>query len=793
MGGFIGGGSGGGGTGGGGLSDMLGMGMGGFGDVPFDSGGGGWDGGGGGPGWGANPIDQSAWAVQGPDAGQPQGTDQSGQGQPGQQGFSSDLAQLASVLSMNQMGQAQNQTRQGAPGQSSGPSWFQNQPITMPGVQQAFATPPQGVPPVLQPDAGRAQPTEGVEQSQPMQQPANLGQQGVHQTATVPTQSYSDPTPASPPTASPSQAGMQSSIQAFPPTDVTPTAANTPADQQTSTGGGIMDPSGQGPASALGQLIQNALFPERSIPQLAQDAYRRAQGRPTAAASQTQPQPTAASPETQPAAAHPETDTTYPPFQFQPPAPITTEPGAAAPAPEAQPTQTAQPMTTERPGAPGANLPAGAGGYGAPTPKAPEDTTAPPGATTTQAGPDNVTGGGQYGGQPQGSGETMGQPFGGGFGPFGGMNPMQGILGMLLGGLLGGRRGAMMGMIPTLMGLSSQMGGGMRGDQGGINPYDYPAASDTPDYARRPGDRPLPGTARENLGVGRRRETGETDGEGTGADVKPGDIPAGSAKPMEDARKQPFPSGITSNIPGPGGNYTPTRNADGSTTYTSPTGEKLSTAPGTDAAQLPPQSAPVSGKQTGEATGAVGSEDPITHGRIEGPASGLQPSREQQQQTAADAQRAAVGQPNASGVPERILAAAREGAMQGGPGAVFHWMARNGHPKSGNWCGEFAAAVMQRAGLPVPPGNPAVASTWRRWGNPTGTPQPGDIAVRRGPRTGDTGSHVTTVQRVYRDGSMDIIGGNQRGGIAEHVPAGYMRRFDFRTMRNTQVAQRPAA
>lgn len=147
-----------------------------------------------------------------------------------------------------------------------------------------------------------------------------------------------------------------------------------------------------------------------------------------------------------------------------------------------------------------------------------------------------------------------------------------------------------------------------------------------------------------------------------------------------------------------------------------------------------------------------------------------------------DAKAAAAGQ--SSDVPAHVLAGARQAAMQGGPGAVFKWMAQNGHPHAGNWCGEFAAAVMQSQGLPVPE-HPEIASNWRNWGHPTTAPQAGDVAIRntsymngRYVPTGELGAHVTTVERVYPDGSMDIIGGNQ-SQMREHVS---QQGYDFRTM-----------
>jgi hypothetical protein len=119
----------------------------------------------------------------------------------------------------------------------------------------------------------------------------------------------------------------------------------------------------------------------------------------------------------------------------------------------------------------------------------------------------------------------------------------------------------------------------------------------------------------------------------------------------------------------------------------------------------------------------------------------------------------AAGDPS---VPSDILAKARSVALHGGPNAVEQFMRAQGYPKAGNWCGEFAASVVKSVGGKPPPGA-AVASNWRKWGNPVeGLPQPGDIAVRKGARTGDTGSHVTIVEGVDpKTGAFTGLGGNQ--------------------------------
>lgn len=120
-------------------------------------------------------------------------------------------------------------------------------------------------------------------------------------------------------------------------------------------------------------------------------------------------------------------------------------------------------------------------------------------------------------------------------------------------------------------------------------------------------------------------------------------------------------------------------------------------------------------------------------------------------------------------VPSDILSAAREHALKGGPGAVEQFMASQGYPKAGNWCGEFAASVIKSVGG-TPPKDPAIASNWRNWGHEVDGPQAGAIAVRRGARTGDTGSHVTIAAGESTDGRFSGIGGNQRSGPQSSFP-----------------------
>src|ERR1019366_9016921 len=82
-------------------------------------------------------------------------------------------------------------------------------------------------------------------------------------------------------------------------------------------------------------------------------------------------------------------------------------------------------------------------------------------------------------------------------------------------------------------------------------------------------------------------------------------------------------------------------------------------------------------------------------------------------------------------LPGNTLQMARDVALHSGPTGLQQFMAAQGYPKSGNWCGEFAAAVVRSSGG-TPPKNPAIASNGRGWGQSTAEPKPGDIAVRRG-------------------------------------------------------------
>ena len=139
--------------------------------------------------------------------------------------------------------------------------------------------------------------------------------------------------------------------------------------------------------------------------------------------------------------------------------------------------------------------------------------------------------------------------------------------------------------------------------------------------------------------------------------------------------------------------------------------------------------------------------------------------------------------PDSGDTPPNVLAQAQQVALQGGPAAVSRFMADAGYPKSGAWCGQFAAAVASSAGV-QPPAGPAVASNWRNVGTPVDTPQVGDVAIARpgwAPRrgsgeTGNVGSHVTFVNQADPAGTFQGLGGNQ-GSMVKPFNA---RDFEFR-------------
>ncbi|WP_163508233.1 CHAP domain-containing protein [Fodinicola acaciae] len=86
------------------------------------------------------------------------------------------------------------------------------------------------------------------------------------------------------------------------------------------------------------------------------------------------------------------------------------------------------------------------------------------------------------------------------------------------------------------------------------------------------------------------------------------------------------------------------------------------------------------------------------------------------------------------------------------------------------WCGDFAAWVMKKAGGKAPSGYPAAAA-WRKW-KKVGTPKPGDVAVR------SDGNHVEVVVGVSRSGGKLVvasIGGNSGNKVTYHSNNSYAR------------------
>jgi hypothetical protein len=92
---------------------------------------------------------------------------------------------------------------------------------------------------------------------------------------------------------------------------------------------------------------------------------------------------------------------------------------------------------------------------------------------------------------------------------------------------------------------------------------------------------------------------------------------------------------------------------------------------------------------------------------------------------------------------------------------LIKFMSDMGYPKAGEWCGQFAASVIKRAGG-TPPSGAAIASNWRGYGTPDAMPHIGDVAVAdRGVPTGATGSHVGFVTEVdLKNGTFTLESGN---------------------------------
>lgn len=110
---------------------------------------------------------------------------------------------------------------------------------------------------------------------------------------------------------------------------------------------------------------------------------------------------------------------------------------------------------------------------------------------------------------------------------------------------------------------------------------------------------------------------------------------------------------------------------------------------------------------------------------------------------------------------------------------LIKFMSDMGYPKIGEWCGEFAASVIKRAGG-TPPSGAAIASNWRKYGTPDAMPHVGDVAVAdRGVPTGEIGSHVGFVTGIDpKNGTFALESGNscniyttrEISGFSFHTP-----------------------
>jgi hypothetical protein len=75
---------------------------------------------------------------------------------------------------------------------------------------------------------------------------------------------------------------------------------------------------------------------------------------------------------------------------------------------------------------------------------------------------------------------------------------------------------------------------------------------------------------------------------------------------------------------------------------------------------------------------------------------------------------AAMGAGDSVPVPAAVLSQAANVLRSSGTGALQRFMAAQGYPKSGNWCGEFAAAVVRSAGGTPPSGAAVASAAYRR-------------------------------------------------------------------------------
>lgn len=126
-------------------------------------------------------------------------------------------------------------------------------------------------------------------------------------------------------------------------------------------------------------------------------------------------------------------------------------------------------------------------------------------------------------------------------------------------------------------------------------------------------------------------------------------------------------------------------------------------------------------------------------------------------------------------VPSNVMSNARNILMRGGgTGELQSFMAQQGYPRSGAWCGQFAASVVKSAGG-TPPKGAAVASNWLGWGQHVDPAEAkeGDIAVRKTSRfggmvrQGNVGGHVGLYSGRGEGNRFKLLGGNQGRGIID--------------------------
>jgi hypothetical protein len=117
---------------------------------------------------------------------------------------------------------------------------------------------------------------------------------------------------------------------------------------------------------------------------------------------------------------------------------------------------------------------------------------------------------------------------------------------------------------------------------------------------------------------------------------------------------------------------------------------------------------------------------------------------------------------------------------------LIKFMGDMGYPKFGEWCGEFAASIIKRAGG-NPPSGAAIASNWRNYGTPDAMPHIGDVAVAdRGVPTGALGSHVGFVSGVdLESGTFTLESGNS----CNIFTARKINRFSFHTPPNNILSR----